>query len=119
MPEIKNIGDELLYASPAAFAMLFAGPAFYLSELDPIVREQLKSKRDQLQHWSKMYNLGLKTMPIVVLLGSGTAVAAYFKTKENYWLYGALALFLTIPYTLFAIMPTNNSLNQILNESQG
>jgi cytochrome c biogenesis protein CcdA len=109
----------LLYAAPGAFALLFAGPALYMSELDPIVREQLESKKHQLQHWSTMYSLGFRTMPFVVLLGTGTAAAAFYKTRENYWIYGALALFSIIPYTFLAIMPTNNELNGVLAESKG
>lgn len=62
-----------------------------------------------------MYELGLKTMPIVVVLGSGAAVAAYFKSKENYWLYGALTFLSIIPYTFLAIMPTNHALNKVLS----
>jgi hypothetical protein len=31
MPEIKNLGTELLYAVPGACALLFAGAALYMS----------------------------------------------------------------------------------------
>ena len=86
-----------------------------MSELDPIVREKLVSKKLQLQHWSTMYKTGLATMPIISLLATGTGIAAYFKTKQNYWLYGALGIFSVIPYTLFALMPLNNRLNAILD----
>lgn len=119
MPEIKNLGTELLYEAPIAFSLLFAGPALYMSQLDPIVREKLQSKKMQLQHWSTMYKTGLATMPIISLLATGTGIAAYVKTKENYWLYGALAIFSVIPYTLIALMPLNNRLNKILDETQG
>lgn len=71
----------------------------------------------QLQHWSTMYKSGLATMPIISLLGTGAGIAVYVKTKENYWLYGALAIFSVIPYTLFALMPLNNKLNKILDET--
>lgn len=56
-------------------------------------------------------------MPIISLLATGTGIAAYVKTKENYWLYGALAIFSVIPYTLIALMPLNNRLNKILDET--
>jgi hypothetical protein len=64
-----------------------------------------------------MYKTGLATMPIISLLATGTGIAAYVKTKENYWLYGALAIFSVIPYTLIALMPLNNRLNKILDET--
>ena len=41
MPEIKNLGTELLYEAPAFFATTFAAVGFYMSEGDPIVREKL------------------------------------------------------------------------------
>ena len=56
-------------------------------------------------------------MPIISLLATGTGIAAYVKTKESYWLYGALAIFSVIPYTLIALMPLNNRLNKILDET--
>jgi uncharacterized membrane protein len=87
-----------------------------LSELDPIVRQQLPTKKLQLQHWSKMYSLGLRFMPVPALLGTFTAVAAFFKTQEKYWLYGAAALFSVIPYTFLALMPTNKQLNGELEQ---
>jgi hypothetical protein len=119
MPEIKNLGSGLLYAAPGAFALLFAGPAFYTSELDPIVREQLPSTKQQLQHWSKMYDLGISTQPVTAILGSAAAALAFQRSGEKYWLYGAIALFSVIPYTFLAIMPTNKQLKAVLAESKG
>lgn len=77
MTETINFKRELLYTAPIASAVLFAGPAFYLSELDPIVRKKLESKKHQLRHWATMYNLGLKTMPAIIGLGVAAAAAAY------------------------------------------
>ena len=88
-----------------------------MSELDPIVRKKLESKKHQLRHWSTMYNLGLKTMPAIVGLGATAAAAAFHESKENYWVYGAAALFSIIPYTFIVLMPLNNKLNAILAES--
>ena len=79
--QINNLGTEILYEAPGAFALLFAGAGFYLSEGDPTVRDQLTNTKQKLTHWSKMYNWGFKFMPILVLGGSASAFAAYFKTK--------------------------------------
>lgn len=117
MPEIKDLGTELLYAVPGACSLLFAGVALYISELDPAVREQLPSTKQQLQHWSRVYEIGLRTMPVPALLGSVAAAAAFRKSDEKYWLYGALALFSVIPYTFLFIMPTNKELKAILEQS--
>lgn len=89
-----------------------------MSELDPIVRQQLASKKLQLQHWDKMYELGKKTMPKIVILGTAAASYAFWKTREAFWLYGAAALLSIIPYTYLAMMPTNNQLNAVLAESK-
>ena len=110
MTDAINLPNELLYTAPGAFAILFAGPSFYASELDPIVRKKLESKKHQLRHWSTMYNLGLRTMPVVSLLGVGSALAAFQQSKEKCWIYGAIALFSILPYTFVALMPLNNKL---------
>lgn len=112
--EIKNLGNELLFEAPEVLALLFAGPALYMSELDPIVREQQDNTKNQLKHWAKMYNLGFKTMPFFAILGTGAAIASYVKTKENAWLYGAAALFAVVPFTFIALMPTNKYLEGVL-----
>lgn len=115
--EIENLGTQLLYEAPGAFALLFAGAAIYLSEGDPAVREELENTKQQLRHWAKMYRWGLKIMPIFVVGGASTAVAAYIQSKEKMWLLGGATLFSTIPYTLFGMMKTNNKLNAILENS--
>lgn len=98
--------------------MLFAGPSFYASELDPIIRKKLESKKHQLRHWATMYNLGLRTMPPIIGLGVVAAAAAFYETKEKYWIYGAAAFLSILPYTLVALMPLNNRLEAILAESK-
>lgn len=98
--------------------MLFVGPSFYASELDPIVRKKLQSKKLQLSHWSTMYNLGLRSMPPIIGLGIAAAAAAFHESRENYWIYGAAAFFSILPYTLFALMPLNNRLEAILAETK-
>jgi|JI10StandDraft_1071094.scaffolds.fasta_scaffold2158580_1 hypothetical protein len=106
--EIKNLGDQIVYELPGAFALLFAGSAFYMSEADPAVREQLENKKDQLRHWAKMYKWGKTFMPILIVGGTSIAVAAFLKTKENFWLYGGAIFFSIIPYTFGVMMKTNN-----------
>jgi hypothetical protein len=39
--EIENLGRELLLEAPSFFALLFAGSALFMGELDPYVRAQL------------------------------------------------------------------------------
>jgi hypothetical protein len=39
--EIQNLGRELLFEAPGTFALLFAGSALFMGEIDPHVRAQL------------------------------------------------------------------------------
>lgn len=82
------------------------------------MRELLQSKKLQLQHWHKVYDLGRKTIPIIALLGTIIASVAYFKTKEAYWISGALTQISVLPYTLAAITPLNTRLTKVLDDSQ-
>lgn len=65
-----------------------------------------------------MYNLGLRTMPPIIGLGVVAAAAAFYESREKYWIYGAAAFFSILPYTLLALMPLNNRLEAILAESK-
>lgn len=78
------------------------------------MRELLGNKKQQLAHWAKMYNWGLKTMPVFVLAGTASAAAAYAKTKDNLWVIGGSVLFAIIPYTFALMMKTNNYLELVL-----
>lgn len=57
-------------------------------------------------------------MPIIALLGTIIASVAYFKTKEAYWISGALTQISVLPYTLAAITPLNTRLTKVLDDSQ-
>ena len=74
------------------------------------MRKLLGNTKQQLAHWSKMYNWGLKVMPIFVAGGTASAVAAYVQTKEQSWLVGGSLLFAILPYTFAFMMKTNNYL---------
>lgn len=110
MSKTQDLATNLLYQTPAAFSFIFAGAALYTSEGDPSVRELLINTKQQLAHWSKMYNWGLKFMPLFALAGAGSAISTYFKTQEKLWLIGSGVLFAVLPYTFAFMMNTNNFL---------
>ena len=56
-------------------------------------------------------------MPILAAAGVATAIGAYSQSKEKMFLWGGVVLASIIPYTLLAMMKTNNRLNNILKES--
>ena len=117
MPIIDNIGQRILYEAPAAAALLFVGAAGYIAEGDPAVREQLDQPKDQLKHWRKVFLWGATRMSALVVGGTITAIAAYFQTKNNWWLYGTAAFAGILPYTMFAMGKTNSKLSTILKVS--
>jgi hypothetical protein len=57
-----------------------------------------------------MYNWGFKVMPVFVVGGTASALAAYAQTKERAWLVGGSLLFAILPYTFAVMMKTNNYL---------
>jgi hypothetical protein len=55
----------------------------------------------------------------LALLGSVLGLLAWWQTKDWRWLVGALFLVANWPYTLFAIMPTNNEIKDINSAGAG
>jgi hypothetical protein len=44
-------------------------------------------------------------MPYAAITSICSAVAAYYKTKEVLWLYGAATFSIALPFTFIAIVP--------------
>ena len=93
---------------------MFAGPALYLSFIDPRVLGAHTNIKDKLIHWSTMYNSSLVPMASIAILTTIFGLKAYLLTKENLWLWGSGAMFAALPWTFLFIMPTNNELAQDL-----
>ena len=55
----------------------------------------------------------------MALVGSVLGLLAWWQTNEWLWLLGAFVLVANWPYTLFAIMPTNNQLKAINSANAG
>eukprot|EP00178_Gracilaria_changii_P007890 TRINITY_DN24537_c0_g1_i1.p1 TRINITY_DN24537_c0_g1~~TRINITY_DN24537_c0_g1_i1.p1 ORF type:complete len:107 (-),score=9.04 TRINITY_DN24537_c0_g1_i1:37-357(-) len=64
-----------------------------------------------------MFSWAAPRMSVLVGLGTVAAAVAYSKTKNNTWLYGIAAFAGILPYTLFAMGPTNTYLSKTLKES--
>jgi len=65
-----------------------------------------------------MYQLGVRYMPSLIVIGSLSAFGAYYKTREALWLYGAATLTSVIPFTFLAMMKINNYLNGVLKDTK-
>jgi len=56
-------------------------------------------------------------MPVLILGGTASAIAAYVKTKENSWLVGGSVLFAILPYSFGLMMKTNKYLEGVLKNT--
>lgn len=93
-------------------ASLFTGAAGYISLVEHPARLQLDDT-PLLAQWKPSY---IKALPIqsgLAILGSLLGVVAWYLARDWLWIAGSVALLANWPFTIFAIMPTNNRLKAI------
>jgi len=69
--------------------------------------------------WKAAYQRGLLMQAPLALAGSLLGLLACWQTQDWLWLFGAMVLVANWPYTLFAIVPTNNQLKSINPSNAG
>lgn len=96
---------------PAALAAaaVFAGAAFYLSFAEHPARLGLDD-RAALAEWKPSYRRGFIMQASLAVAGFLFGVGAWMQDGNVGWLVGAVVLLANWPFTLLAIMPTNNLL---------
>jgi len=62
--------------------------------------------------WRPSYRRGTLMQAPLALVGSVTALLAWWSERNAGWLFGGLLLFLVIPFTLIVIFPTNKKLER-------
>ncbi len=93
-------------------AALFAGAAIYVNVGEQPSRLQLDD-RALLAEWKPAYKRGFAMQAPLAVMGFLFGALAAWQTASWWWLVGAVVLLANWPFTIFAIMPTNNRLMAI------
>src|SRR5215470_3035478 len=90
-------------------AALFAGAAIYVNVAEQPSRLQLDD-RALLTEWKPAYKRGFAMQAPLAVIGFLFGALAAWQTANWWWLLGAIVLLANWPFTIFAIMSTNNEL---------
>jgi hypothetical protein len=99
-------------------AALFTGAAGYITLVEHPARLRLDDA-PLLAQWKPSYNSALPIQSGLAIAGGVTGIAAWYLSSEWLWLAGSVALLANWPFTLLAIMPTNNRLKAIAPDQAG
>jgi hypothetical protein len=99
-------------------AAFFTGAAAYISVAEQPARLMLDS-RSQVTEFKPAYKRGFAMQATLAVVGFLLGVAAWWQSGEWLWLAGAAVLIANWPYTLIAMLPTNNRLMEIDPEKAG
>ena len=87
----------------------FTGAAFYVNVAEQPARLTLDD-RSALAEWKPAYKRGFAMQGPLAVARLPARALAWWQTGDWRWLSGAVLLIANWPYTLIAIMPTNNRL---------
>jgi hypothetical protein len=90
-------------------AALFTGAAFYINFAEQPARLALDD-RALLQQWKPAYKRGYAMQATLAVVGFVLGALAWWLTGGGAFLAGAGLMILNWPWTMVAIMPTNNTL---------
>jgi Domain of unknown function (DUF1772) len=93
-------------------AAFFAGAALYINVAEQPAR-LLLDDRSLLVQWKLAYKSGFVMQVSRAAIGFVLGIRAGWLTGNWRWFFGAAVLVANWPYTMLAIMPTNNALMQM------
>jgi hypothetical protein len=99
-------------------AALFAGAAFYVSFAEHPARSELDD-RAQLQQWKLAYQRGTIMQGSLAALGFVLGIAAWWQSRDELYIVGAIMMGSNWAYTALMIMPVNNELKAIALDDAG
>ena len=106
----RSTGDVLLAGQLALVtAALFAGAAIYVNVAEQPARLQLDDW-SLLSEWKPAYKRGFAMQAPLAMIGFLLGAFAAWQTGNWAWLAGGVVMLANWPFTIFVIMPANNSL---------
>lgn len=90
-------------------AALFAGAAAYVSLVEHPARMECGTELAATE-FGPSYRRGAAMQASLALLGTVAGLACFTAGAGQLWLWGGLAIFAAIPFTLVVIFPTNKRL---------
>ena len=99
-------------------AAVFSGAALYVNVAEQPARRILDD-RALLTEWKPAYKRGFAMQGPLAVVGFLLGLVAWWQTGDWRWLLGAAFLIANWPYTLIAIMPTNNQLMEMPPDQAG
>lgn len=93
-------------------AALFTGAAFYVNFAEQPARLKLDD-RAMLAEWQPAYKRGFAMQAPLAIVGFALGIAGWWLEGRAGFLVGAILMLANWPWTIFGIMPTNNTLMAI------